>query len=106
MIFQGYPGREKKERHLQASSSLLFDVFREYEPDNLLFMQTYEEVRTFQLEEARLRKTLERIRNQKIVIRRPGRFTPFAFPLIVDRLREKLSTEKLADRIRRMVESN
>ena len=105
LIFQGYPGREKKERHLQASSSLLFDVFREYEPDNLLFMQTYEEVRTFQLEEARLRDTLERIKQQRIVIRRPGRFTPFAFPLIVDRLREKLSTEKLADRIRRMIEA-
>jgi ATP-dependent Lhr-like helicase len=30
--------------------------------------------------------------------------TPFAFPLLVDRLREQLSSEKLADRVRRMAD--
>ncbi|HMN91466.1 MAG TPA: hypothetical protein PKE68_15700 [Saprospiraceae bacterium] len=28
--------------------------------------------------------------------------TPFAFPIMVDRLREKLSSEKLEDRIKKM----
>lgn len=102
LIFQGFPGKAKKNRHLQASSSLLFEVFREYEPDNLLYLQTYEEVMTFQLEEARMRKALLRIQGQKFVIKKPLKPTPFAFPIMVDRLREKMSTEKLEDRIRKM----
>ena len=57
----------------------------------------------FQLEEARLRKALERISSQKIIIREPERPTPFSFPIMVDRLREKLSSEKLEDRIKKMM---
>lgn len=102
LIFSGYPGKPKKDRHLQASSQLLFEVFKEYEPDNLLFRQTYDEVLTFQLEEERLRNALERIQKQEMIIKKPGKFTPFAFPIIVDRLREKLTSEKLEDRIKRM----
>jgi ATP-dependent Lhr-like helicase len=102
LIFQGFPGRQKRERHLQSSSSLLFDVFREYEPDNLLYLQTYDEVMTFQLEEVRMRKVLNRIQNQEIILVRPKKVPPFAFPLMVDRLREKMSSEKLEDRIEKM----
>jgi ATP-dependent Lhr-like helicase len=102
LIFKGFPGRYKKDRHLQASSSLLFDVFNDYEPENLLFLQAYEEVRQFQLQDTRLREALNRINKQKIVFKRPGKVTPFAFPILVDRLRERLSSEKLEDRIRRM----
>ena len=102
LIFQGFPGKAKKHRHLQASSSLLFDVFRDYEPENLLYLQTYEEVMTFQLEEARMRKALNRILDQEFVLRKPLHPTPFAFPIMVDRLREKMSSEKLEDRIRKM----
>lgn len=103
LVFSGFPGRMKKERHLQSSSQLLFEVFREYESDNLLYLQTYDEVMTFHLEEARLRRALEKIAASKIILSRPDKPTPFAFPLIVDRLREKLSSEKLEDRIRRML---
>lgn len=102
LIFKGYPGKQKKERHVQASSQLFFDVFSDYDPDNLLLLQSYEEVRTFQLEEARLREVLHRIEQQNIIVMKPHRATPFAFPVIVDRLREKISTEKLEDRIRKM----
>lgn len=102
LIFQGFPGKAKKDRHLQASSSLLFGVFQDYEPENLLYLQTYEEVMTFQLEEARMRTALERIQNQKIVIKYPKSPPPLAFPIIVDRLREKMSSEKLKDRIAKM----
>ena len=102
LVFKGFPGKHKKERHLQASSQLFFGVFQEYEPDNLLFLQAYEEVRTFQLEEARMRAALERISKQHIVLTRLGKATPFAFPIMVDRLRERLSSEKLEDRIRKM----
>jgi ATP-dependent Lhr-like helicase len=102
LVFKGYPGKQKKERHLQSSSQLFFEVFNDYEPENLLLMQAYEEVLAFQLEEARLRAALHRISQQEIVLTHPGRFTPFAFPIIVDRLRERLSSEKLEDRIKRM----
>jgi ATP-dependent Lhr-like helicase len=102
LVFKGYPGKPVKDRHLQATAQLFFDVFHEYEPHNLLFRQAYEEVMDFQLEEARLRSALERINQQKIFITRPDKPTPFAFPIMVDRLREKLTTEQLKDRIARM----
>lgn len=103
LVFKGYPGKPIKDRHLQSSSQLFFNVFNDYEAHNLLLRQAFEEVMDFQLEEARLRKALGRISHQKIIITRPEKPTPFAFPIMVDRLREKLSTEKIEDRIRKMV---
>lgn len=102
LVFKGFPGAPKKDRHLQSSAQLFFQVFQEHEPDNLLIQQAYEEVMQFQLEETRLRQALERIASQKIVIKQPKKATPFAFPIIVDRLREKVSSETLKDRIRKM----
>lgn len=102
MVFQGYPNKAVKTKHLQSNSQLLFDVFRDYEPDNLLYLQGYRETFEHQLEEGRLRKALERINSQEIVWKQCEKATPFSFPIITDRLREKLSSEKLADRIKRM----
>ena len=102
LVFTGYPKKGIKMKHLQSNSSLLFDVFKDYEPDNMLFQQAYRETFEHQLEEGRLRMALERIANQKIIWRACSEPTPFSFPIITDRLREKLSNEKLADRIRRM----
>ena len=34
---------------------------------------------------------------------KPPHTSPFAFPLLVDRIRERLSTEKVEDRVRRML---
>lgn len=102
LIFKGLPGQKIKEKHLQSSSQLFFNVFHEYESQNLLLQQAFEEVMDFQLEEARLRKALDRIAHQKIVITEPEMPTPFAFPIMVDRTREKLTSEKLEDRIKKM----
>jgi ATP-dependent Lhr-like helicase len=102
LIFQGMPGEKKKARHLQASASLLFSVFSEYDPDNLLLRQAYQEVMDQQMEEARLRDMLERIQQSKIVITFPQQLTPFCFPVKVDSMREDLSSEKLEDRVRKM----
>lgn len=104
LIFQGYPGEYKKARHLQSSASLLFQVFNEYESNNLLLRQAYNEVMEQQMEELRLRDTLSRIQRSKVVIRFPERLTPFCFPLKVDSMRENLSSEKLEDRVRKMQE--
>ena len=102
LIFKGYPGKQKKEKHLQSSSKLFFDVFTDYEPNNLLLTQAYDEIMTFQLQESRLRAALDRINHQTILFERPNKATPFSFALIVDRLRERMTSEKLEDRIKRM----
>jgi len=102
LVFTGYPGKEKKQRHLVTNSRLLFDVFREYEPENLLYLQTYDELMAVQLKEVRMREALEKIQTKKLVITRPEKYTPFSFPLMVDRLREKMSSETLLDRIEKM----
>jgi ATP-dependent Lhr-like helicase len=102
LIFQGFPGEQKKARHLQSSASLLFNVFAEYDKNNLLMRQAYYEVMEQQMEEQRLRNMLQRIQQSKIVITFPSRLTPFCFPLKVDSMRENMSSEKLEDRVRRM----
>jgi ATP-dependent helicase Lhr and Lhr-like helicase len=102
LIFQGFPGEQKKARHLQSSASLLFNVFSEYEPKNLLLRQAYNEVMEQQMEEQRLRDMLERIQKSKIIITYPRRLTPFCFPIKVDSMREDLSSEKLEDRVKKM----
>ncbi|HMK05383.1 MAG TPA: hypothetical protein VK489_14375, partial [Ferruginibacter sp.] len=104
LIFQGMPGERIKQRHLQNSASLLFNVFSEYDPNNLLLRQAYAEVMEQQMEEERLRNMLERIQAGEIIIRFPTRLTPFCFPIKADSMRETLSSEKLEDRIRKMQE--
>jgi ATP-dependent helicase Lhr and Lhr-like helicase len=102
LIFQGYPGEQRKARHLQSSASLLFNVFTEYEPNNLLIRQAYYEVMEQQMEEARLRNMLERIQHSNIILTYPTQLTPFCFPIKVDSMRENMSSEKLEDRVKRM----
>ncbi len=102
LVFKGFPGRQKKDRHLQAGSQLFFSTFMDYEPGNLLLRQAFDEVLAFQLEEDRLRQALHRIAGSEVFLEKPTKATPFAFPIIVDRLRERLSSEKLEDRIARM----
>jgi len=103
LIFQGFPGKAIKTSQLQASSSLLFDVIFEYEKDNLFIRQAMQEVLDYQLEEIRLRNALNRITSQKIIVKKTVKPTPLSFPLLVDRAREQLSSEKLADRVQKMI---
>ncbi|TBW29845.1 ligase-associated DNA damage response DEXH box helicase [Gramella sp. KN1008] len=103
LVFTGYPNKLVKSKHLQSNSQLLFSVFRDYEEDNLLYRQAFRETFEHQLEEGRLRQALERIATQKIVWKECEKPTPFSFPIITDRLREKLTSEKLEDRIRKML---
>jgi len=103
LIFTGYPGEPKKAKHLQASASLLFKVFSEYDPNNILLRQAYHEVFEQQMEEVRLRTALKRIQQNDIILKFPQRFTPLSFPIIVDGLsRYNLSSEKFEDRVRKM----
>jgi ATP-dependent helicase Lhr and Lhr-like helicase len=102
LVFPGYPAAGKSARQLQASSGLFFDVFQRHDPDNLLLEQAHREVLERQLERSRLARTLERINSGRITVNEPSRPTPLAFPLLVDRTRQRVSSESLADRVRRM----
>ncbi|MCP4941902.1 MAG: ligase-associated DNA damage response DEXH box helicase [Planctomycetaceae bacterium] len=104
LIQQGLPGSRKNARQLQASSNLFFDVFCEYDPGNLLLEQSRREVLDQQLEASRMHSAMERINESQIMLKEPPRVTPLAFPLLVDKLRERVSSETLADRIARMQE--
>ncbi len=102
LIFKGYPGKFVSNKHLQSSSSLLFDVFHQYDPENLLLRQAKEEVITLQLDYQRLVDALKRINMQKIILKNTHKFTPFAFPIMADRLRQKMTSENVYDRILRL----
>lgn len=103
LIFQGIPGEKTKARHLQSSASLLFKVFEEYDPGNLLLKQAYNEVLTQQMDEVRLRLALQRIAKSKIVLTYPSKLTPLSFPIVVDGLnRNNLSSERVEDRVKKM----
>ncbi|MBN6775476.1 ligase-associated DNA damage response DEXH box helicase [Pseudomonas granadensis] len=103
LVFAGYPGAPKSTRQVQASSGLFFQVFKQYDADNLLLAQAGEEVLREELDIARLERTLQRINRMKLDVHLIKRPTPLGFPLLVERMRESMSSEKLADRIRRMV---
>ena len=104
LVSQGYPGEKRSNKQLQASSSLFYEVFRKYDPGNQLLQQAQAELLAEELDIARLEHSLTRMAAQKLVIKPLKQPTPFSFPLMVERLREKLSNESMADRIARMVQ--
>ncbi len=106
MVVQTMPGRQVNNKSLQSSSGIIFSVLEDYDPENLLLRQAYTEVFNQQLEEARLVRAFERISTSKIVYIFSDRFTPLSFPIKVDSLRQSLSSEDLATRIRKMQENN
>jgi ATP-dependent helicase Lhr and Lhr-like helicase len=103
LVAPRFPGGQKSARQLQASSSLLYEVLANYDADNHLLAQARREVLDRQLEGSRLRAALERMAASRLRHTAPRRPTPFAFPLLVDRLRQTVSSETLEDRIQKMV---
>lgn len=103
LVFGGYPAAQKSTRQIQASSGLFYEVFRKHDAGNLLLGQARDEVLSEELEIERLHRQLLKMSELQLdlqALRRPG---PLAFALLVEGMRETLSTEKLADRIARMV---
>ena len=103
LVFGGYPGAPKSLRQLQASSSLFFEVFRKYDAGNRLLGQAQGEVLSQELELSRLAATLQTLTILPLARVALAAPSPFALPLMVDRLREQLSTEKLKDRLDRLL---
>jgi len=103
LVFGGYPGAPKSMRQLQASSALFYEVFRKYDAGNRLLAQAESEVLAQELELQRLQAALQQMARRTpdfVELRAPS---PFALPLMVERLREQLTTEKLEDRLARML---
>lgn len=102
LVFQGYPNKPIKSKHLQSGSQLFFEVFKEYEPDNLLYQQAVEETFDHGMERGRMQLVFEELEQKTIVWKNCSQPTPFSFPLITDRIRSKLSSETVEDRIKKM----
>lgn len=102
LVFRGFPGQPVPDRHLQGSSSLLFDVLADHDPVNLLYRQAFDEMTHHLIELDRLQAVLGRLNAGKWVITHPDAPTPFSFPILVDRLRSSLTSEALESRIRKM----
>ena len=102
MVVQNYPGLQKNNKSLQASSGLIFNVLEDYNPENLLLKQAYTEVFNQQIDEHRLMEAFKRIENSKIILKLANAFTPLSFPIKVDSLRQSLSSEDLDARILRL----
>ena len=103
LVFTGYPGAPKSSKQLQASSGLFYDVFRQYDPANRLLGQADAEVLAQELDIGQLAACLARLRRwrvEPVVLPAPS---PLALALMVERFREQLTTEKLADRLARIV---
>jgi ATP-dependent helicase Lhr and Lhr-like helicase len=105
LIFTGFPGAHKSTKQLQASSSLFFEVFKKYDAQNLLLTQAEREVLSQELDIAHLGTTLASIASKRLDFVELKHPSPFSLPLMVERLREKLSTEKLADRLDKIVKA-
>lgn len=105
LTFQGYPGSRKAPRQLQASASLIYDVLRRYEPAHPLVGQARREVRSRRLDLERLDGALARLFACPFERFDTKRFTPFAFPLVVETMRDKVSSVSLGERIAKLRES-
>ena len=103
LIFQSHPGEARSQRQLQASSSLYYEVFRQHDPDNRLLRQAEEELLSQELAVDDLGRTLQTLAKRALVVVPLVRPTPLALPLMVERLRERLSTETLEKRLGRML---
>lgn len=103
LVSTGYPGQPKSTRQLQASSALFFEVFRKYDKGNLLLSQAEQEVLGLELEISRLAATLRAMQRRKLVFAPLRHPSPMSLPLMVERFREKLTTEQLSQRLDRIL---
>jgi ATP-dependent helicase Lhr and Lhr-like helicase len=103
LIFSGFPGANKSTKQLQASSSLFFEVFKKYDAGNLLLTQAQREVLSQELNITQLQATLQSMQARRVDFVHLSKPSPLCLPLMVERLREKLSNEKLAQRLERIL---
>jgi len=102
LLTPSFPGRELRSlRQVQASSGLLYDVLRRYDPDHLLLAQAEREVFEFQLEAPRLMAALRDCEARTLAFSVSRALSPLSFPLWTESLRGQLSTETWQARVQR-----
>lgn len=96
------PGRALRSlRQLQASSSLLYDVLRQYDPGHLLLRQAEREVLEQRLEWETLQRVVADCAGRRLLLQRPRTLTPLSFPLWAEFRRGSLSSEDWKQRVQR-----
>ncbi len=105
LINNNNPSKLKTSNQLSISSNLLFEVFNKYENNHLLLKQSYEEVKKNELEIDRINSCLERMSKLDLILNDTEYPSPFAFPLLVERLNNTLSNETIEDRVNNLIKS-
>ena len=105
LINNNNPSKLKTSNQLSISSNLLFEVFNKYENNHLLLKQSYEEVKKQQLEIDRINGCLQRMSKSDLIINETKYPSPFAFPLLVERLNNTLSNETIEERVNKLIKS-
>lgn len=101
-IHPGAVWDRRTSRQIQASASLLYDVFTRYDPTNVLLSQARHEVIEQHFERERLAQVLARIRGSELHLRTVAEATPLALPILESRLSKNVaSTETIASRVGR-----
>ncbi|HEX8323373.1 MAG TPA: ligase-associated DNA damage response DEXH box helicase [Tepidisphaeraceae bacterium] len=104
LVMATSPGAPRSVRQLQASTSLFYEVFKEFDPDNLLLKQAEREVLEQQLEIGRLTAALATLAKQDFKLIPTPRLTPMAFPIWAQRIgSQTVRVEEAGERIERMV---
>ena len=106
MVPQKYPGKDRKGgRAVHVSSSLLFSTLERFDPENLLVTQA----KTAAANELSGSGRLPELMNSLAAgdwcwsdIHRPS---PLSFPLIIERVRARIGSESLAERVANMQRS-
>ncbi|MET0231180.1 MAG: DNA ligase-associated DEXH box helicase, partial [Rhodanobacteraceae bacterium] len=102
LLSPSLPGRAARSmRHVQASSGLLYDVLRRYDPAHMLLAQAEREVFESALDVRELRVALEACAERSIALHAPRSLTPLSFPLWAESMRGRLSTEDWRTRVQR-----
>jgi ATP-dependent Lhr-like helicase len=104
LILQTPPGqKDRSQRELQSSASLLYEVLQRYDADNLLLVQSRREILEKQLELTRLATVIQRLESMPMQLVETENLTPMAFPLWADRLSATLSPVDAATRLEAML---
>lgn len=102
LVMQVYPGQHKSARQVHATSGLIYDVLRDFDPGNLLLKQAEREVMERQFERSRLSRSMERLMGSEVVYASVHRPTPLGLPLVIERVGGQISSATLEERVERI----
>ena len=96
---KGLPGKLKSVAYSKSSAQLLYDLFRQYDPNNLLLLQSKQATLSTHINMEKIKQICTDVTNSKLCIKHLSKISPFAFPLLIEQLSSQLSNEALQDRV-------